>query len=564
MKKYLFLILCLFSFNLWATNLHYLPIKSKSISRKSHGSYTQRSWLLGNYQLELVLGETYGRAIIGHRFNWSWKKDWSFFGLLGGGMNVEELGEHPDLLERFYSLKPEYIKFKVNLVHSKDLLQRASNYAESNIIVEAFGDQIRSAAPDAHNLKSYQSFSFKSPQWIDFASYTKNEFSTQDLRYIGLNKYRKNVSLDDSRAIATELIYSYYTKTELRAIELMEIRWPDKEIQQIFREFSRREYKKLARKIKKVSRDELANEINKNANDQLFWNSANINLEDYETTDSTQTLRLKYTLKKTVEKFNRESELFAKVAERANYSNYSDFRSRILKSFDGHKLNPLVDTDIKDHALTHNVKMNAKVLAENNHLKRVNVYMNDVLKFRAKKSGRNFNTVLIYNYDWNEVKVGLEYKDGMELVDRFYTLREGEKVPLRATLVWDFDDNEYEKSDIDLALSRKDNCYNDSIIVSHEKKTLTEGSSKYILDVDNTSGFGPENISIYDNSGEKYFRFCLQNYTSKVEARAKVIIFKNEEIIPINSNDYLYEVDFDSSSKRKWILVPGTYVSPRF
>lgn len=564
MKKLVFFVCILFLNSLQAQNLVYIPFKAKVVGRHSSGSYTQNSWLMGNYQMELILGEVYGRAVIGYRFNWSWKEDFKFFGILGGAMDAKGLKQYPDLEQRFFALKPEYVKMKLKLSHSRDLLERAGDYAESIIEVEVFGDQIRLAQPEAHDLKSFQNFVFRSPEWVNITKLANSKVDIQDLRYIGLSKYKGNSGLDDFRAINAELIYSYYLDAKVQSVVNTEIRWPDKEFQQIFREYSRREYKKFSKKINEFSRQQLEEELNADANHQLFWNSVNINLDDYETKESSQATRLKSIEQKAQDKFNRENGIFDLMAKRSGYSKgASELGSRIVRSFSGEKLNSLVSTNIKESTLKHDVPLSGKVNASLDKLSRVNVYMNDVLKFRARRESSRFNTVLIYNYGWNEVKVGLKYKDGMELIERFFTLREGEIVPLRATLVWDFDDDEYKKSDVDLAISENRGCYDGNLLAYHEKPEVTKDSSRYHLDVDNKQGFGPENISVYDSQGSTHYKFCIQNYTDKVRAKAKVVIFKNESIIPISSDDYVFEYEFDSGRKRKWVEVPGTYQSPR-
>ena len=110
------------------------------------------------------------------------------------------------------------------------------------------------------------------------------------------------------------------------------------------------------------------------------------------------------------------------------------------------------------------------------------------------------------------------------------------KVKLRATLVWNTSN-----TDIDLHMNSKGfNCF---------YKDKNAGDMR--LDVDNTTGFGPENIYVEFPKGE--YQVSLVNYTRRAGTTATVYIFIDEELYHkedvilngINNDIFIKKINFE-------------------
>ncbi|GAA6170722.1 hypothetical protein NBRC116592_03920 [Colwellia sp. KU-HH00111] len=86
---------------------------------------------------------------------------------------------------------------------------------------------------------------------------------------------------------------------------------------------------------------------------------------------------------------------------------------------------------------------------------------------------------------------------------------------LRATLVWE------NQGDIDLHLSGPNGIH-----ISYQNKSFNRGENEINLDVDNTSGYGPENISVV-NGIEGDYRISVVNYGNINKANVTVHLFLN-------------------------------------
>ena len=67
----------------------------------------------------------------------------------------------------------------------------------------------------------------------------------------------------------------------------------------------------------------------------------------------------------------------------------------------------------------------------------------------------------------------------------------------------------------------------------------TKATSGMTLDVDNTTSYGPENISVIDGINGNY-SVSVNNYSNGSGIEATVYIFKNEELIEIKKHRFSY------------------------
>jgi hypothetical protein len=142
-----------------------------------------------------------------------------------------------------------------------------------------------------------------------------------------------------------------------------------------------------------------------------------------------------------------------------------------------------------------------------------------------------FNTKIVLKSGNNNIKIKSKCAEKNIVVNL-----DRKKVKLRATLVWNTSN-----TDIDLHMNSNGyNCY-------YQNKNA--GDMR--LDVDNTQGFGPENIYVEFPKGE--YNISLVNYTKRGGTIATVYIFVDEELIHkedvrfdgINNSVFIKKVPFN-------------------
>lgn len=400
-------------------NIKYFDFKKENNGKKSPGSFTQNSTLLGKYRLELVLGELYGQNLLGYRFIWDWKENFTI-STLGHGINESTFEKYPALYNQLRNIKPIYIKIKVPIEFRKDRLTNEYRVGRGNLTLLITGDRIYGYSDDPYGKDNRKNrYEFLMPSWKDSLSFTNAKYDTKHLRYRG--RYQHYL-MHGKEALSSEYMFSYAQEFSINkaSVEIVEIQWPDQKIKEIYRQVARKEYEgfKTGLKGKGMSRAALAQELKKDAHQTLFWDGVNINLEEYETSQSTQSSHLKKKLRIANQWYSRADQRIGDFIDLTGM-NVSEIIANINKTMNKSSTSTsnfpsLTSNNIQLNVTKHFQKDIRINYLTNNRPKKVEVSMNDIIVQKARKDGssRKFKTHLLFNYGANEVKVSSYFKYG--------------------------------------------------------------------------------------------------------------------------------------------------------
>ncbi|BDX05628.1 YfaP family protein [Planctobacterium marinum] len=152
----------------------------------------------------------------------------------------------------------------------------------------------------------------------------------------------------------------------------------------------------------------------------------------------------------------------------------------------------------------------------------------------AVDSRRRFKSAAILEWGDNKIDLygeveGIKIKKGIEVG---YT---GRVSKIRVTLLWD------KQGDLDLHLKGPEGQH-----VYYSNKAYSSNNYEISLDVDNTSGYGPENISVFDSDKGSY-SIEVVNYGSLNSVNATVHVFLDDE----HFRTFRRQLN---SSKEKWVV----------
>jgi uncharacterized protein YfaP (DUF2135 family) len=143
-----------------------------------------------------------------------------------------------------------------------------------------------------------------------------------------------------------------------------------------------------------------------------------------------------------------------------------------------------------------------------------------------------FSTKVILSRGLNWLRL-LVKSEGRQYVRSIKVLYNGPIIKLRATLTWD------STADLDLhTRGEGSHCSHSLRMAGHMK-----------LDVDDTSGYGPENISV-NSRAKGIYRVSVKNYSNGIGTKATVHIFLNGRRLETKSHTF-------QSSKEVWVV--GSY-----
>lgn len=548
------------------SNLHRFTFTKENNGKHAHGSFTQNSTLLGKYRIDLVIGEAYGHPVLLYRFNWQWKSNF-IISTQGHAISEEDFKKYPDLYSELMAIKPLLVEFDIPVEFYNDTMSNQFKLGKAKLRLQVVDQQIKDPASDLSNVRT--AWAVFVPSWQNIFKTAIADFDASQLRYIGKKISDSLHDSDKRRAFSAEhlLSYSEIFKVSKAGIEIKNIQWPADKIKSIYRRAARRMFddfnseQKKQLKSKVQSRAEFARKLKQDAEQKLFWNGVNIDIENTQTyIPSPNSSDLTRTIERIKDQQARDRNRYDSI-EHILQSNINNFHGRLHSAARGEKdLPSITSLNLSPGYETHllkSVSFKTKLSAEPQN---VTVVMNDVLRQRTRKTAyKTYTTDLLFNYGSNEIKTELKM-NGLSLTERFFIKRSGPRLPFRATLFWDFDnsDSGSRKSDIDIALSENSQCTNR--IVSYQNNRNSYKSYQLELDVDNTQGFGPENISAYNTSyANAYVYVCLKNHTNKVAATARVVVFQDEIIQKIEQDSFVYEHRFSKYDDSEWIRIPNFF-----
>ena len=147
---------------------------------------------------------------------------------------------------------------------------------------------------------------------------------------------------------------------------------------------------------------------------------------------------------------------------------------------------------------------------------------------RLQPTNGRFNGKIVLKSGRNNILFSIKNASNIVYSKRINVVYTGEPVKLRATLTWDG------QADIDLYL---DDANNATCSYNHKNTSLAS------LDVDNTTAYGPENISVESITSGSY-KVYIHNYSGTAGITATVYLYVNEELESVTNHTFSGENSF--------------------
>lgn len=506
----------------------------RNFNSDSYGTATQASNLVGYFRLDYDMWSLSGEPAHRFRFYWEWDD------ALNTGMPqyvsvlhdtvvmIADLKKYPDLMARWNNIVPRYVEVEceiLNFMNGDEYVAANAGEGRMNVVVEVIGrsgQEVEWSLPSSSNwdelfpycnymdwgyfrkIGKYKELEEYADQYGSEIAYPKFAFEYSDK----IDFYQSHQWFKSKYKELSSLDYENNSSTA----DIVKIVWPVEEIQGIVREFEEREDRK---KEEKMTAEEFWNtpETDKKANGSMddFWN----------TPENTTT-------KKDVvqQQRNREEEQWIAALEplvKLRREKYEALQNPFIIS------SPANSSRHSKNVVTIVGKVN-KYFNKNSNKAYLN--LNGVKQQVDLNGAGEFSNAMVLSNGKNDIQLVLEGV-GFSLTHTMTVFYDGVDTDVRATLTWD-----KPSGDLDLQM------YSPSGSLCNYQNKNNQSMS---LDVDDTSGYGPENISVINGASGQY-RIKVQNYSGGDGAEATVYIYVNEQLVDIKKHTFysskeIWEVD---------------------
>lgn len=493
----------------------------KGILSKSSqaGSSFQETNLIGLFKTDYDIWSLSGEPAHKFRFYWEWDNALytgypQYVSVLKDKViHIGDFKKYPDLLARWNNIKPLYIELECDILYFKNGNEYIADTGTIIMIPEIIG---KSGEIVEWSLPA-------SPKWNELFTYTNgmnwsyfrnlgiyeeiddyaDEFSTDiawpkyafeysdDINFYKNHNYMSSewITIDDND-------YENYSTS----ISIKKTIWPEEQMMALIEEFKVLEKRGAEEKME--------------AED--FWNTAendkkSQNKDFWDTPDNTETLtdieRKKFN-RQNLNSINRRNPIIEKQREK-----YKALQNPFTIS------EPINNSIVEKNVIEVRGSIN-KYFQKNSN--KVFLHLNGVKQEVNVSNGKFSNPMVLANGE-NKIKLELQ-GNGFTIKQPQTVYYKGVDTDLRITLTWNG------SGDIDLWLKDPSNTS-----CGHSNKN----SGAMSLDVDNTNGYGPENISVIEGESGVYSISAI-NYSNATGKEATIYIFKNEELISTKKHVFSY------------------------
>jgi len=508
-----------------ATRNHSGYFYATNSSASSHGSGTQNTTLMGLFRVDYNLSTMAGEPVHRFKFYWEWS-NYDFTGyplwisvLTDEVVRIGDLKRYPDLLSRWDNIKPLHIEIDAKIYSFKKNDNYVANKGTMKIIPEILGrsgEEVGWSQPASANwdeLFSYCNdmdwdYFRKIGVYKDVTEYS-NRFSTKigwpkyafeysdNINFTGVGNSMSSVrSRYRDLSIAELKSFSYGT-------DVVKVVWPVKEIQAIIKEYEERE--KMAADEKKVKG---------NAGD--FWNSPEDEkvADDFWDTPESPITKDDVKRENKIAQDNRLINKWSSVIERQR-EKYKALQNPFTIN------SPASNSSHDKNVINVEGTINKYFLKYSSN---VYLYLNGVQQQVDVNNLGQFKNPMVLSNGRNEIKLELK-GNGFMIQQPLIVFYEGQETDIRVTLTWNTSN-----SDLDLYLKnpKGNSC-------GYKNQNIDNMS----LDVDDTNGYGPENISMVEGVNGEYF-ISVQNFKKGEGTEAIIYIYVNEELKEIKKHHFSY------------------------
>ncbi|SFT34581.1 hypothetical protein SAMN05216474_0009 [Lishizhenia tianjinensis] len=491
----------------------------------SHGSATQAAHLLGNFRVDYKIWTLSGEPAHQFRFYWEWSNALKsgypqWVSVLGDTVVlIKELKKYPDLWNQWNALKPLYVEIECDILYYKNKDNYVADDGTIKIIPEIIGtsgQEVSWSLPASSNWDELFPYC-NGINWTFFREQgvyeEMNEYEDQFGTDIAWPKYAfeysDNINYFQSHSWFSS-IYKDLTKTDFEnkssSADVTRVVWPEEKMQAIIREFKKRE--KMKEESKMTEEDFWSTPENATTTENTdFWNTP-------ENGTTVQEVKRKNMAAETAQLLSNRSVAIAKQREKYK-ALLNPFTIETPTENSEHSKNVVT---IKGYINQYFRKNSNKVFLNLNGVKQ---------QVNVGSDGR-FSNAMVLSSGQNDIKLELQ-GNGFTLYKPFSIYYTGQPTDIRVTLTWNTS-----SSDIDLYLIDPN-----STSCSYNNKSTQTMS----LDVDDTDGYGPENISVINGKHGTY-NIRVQNFSGGNGTKATVYIYVHEELIDVKTHTFYRNKEF--------------------
>lgn len=502
---------------IWGTNLH----------ADAAGTGMQESNLIGLFRIDYDIWTIAGEPAHKFRFYWEWDDALNtgypqYVSVLKDTVvMIAELQQYPDLWDRWNAIKPLYVEIECDILSYKHGEKHVASEGTIAIIPEVIGrsgETVDWSQPSSSNWDEL----FPYCNYLDHSYFREigvqeemeadeEEFGTgitwpkYTFQYSDhINFYQDHTWFDSKYLQLTDEDYNHYSSS----VDIVKIVWPVKQIQDIIRDYEKR----------------LKEEKEDNMDKEDFWGTpenqeqADGGEDFWDTPANDLTVREKEEQKldyQTQQLLDNRPSIVARQREKYNAL-----------------LNPFTITAPQDGITVDKNVVTIKGTINKyfrSHSNKVILFLNGIEQEVDVNSQGQFANPMVLSAGENSIELRLQ-GEGFMINEGITIYYDGQATNLRVTLTWNSSG-----SDIDLHVTDPDG------------NTCNYGNKQtgaLQLDVDDTNGYGPENISLLGGDDGRY-QINVVNYSGGEGTEATVYIFVNETLQSVKKHTF-------HSSKESW------------
>lgn len=486
-------------------------IKGGQIGSAAYGTGTQETWMIGDMQVEVKISVMAGEPVYQTRFYWNWHNyQYSDYPLYISVLKdtveqISQLQEYPDLLARWNALKPQYLALRCDIASWKNGERYVADDGRIFLEPAAIG-------------KAGEWGPWSQPascSWEELFPYT-NGMNWTFFEELGLREEMNECENNyDNDNCWPKYAFQYSTEIDFGAsgyedrcatFRLSRAKWRDHEVEQIVKEFKRRE---KAEEEGQMTMDD-------------FWNTpentttqGEAEQKQQQAVNTAQDSNGSATSTATSGQYGAHSATEAAALKKV----FSQFDQIMQQRYEKYRAlqnpfniqSPSANFSSDKCVITVEASVNKYFNRPGN---KVFLLINGLKQEVNLSSSGYFKNEVVLASGQNRIELVCQ-GSGFELKKQLTGNYTGRPTDLRVTLVWNTS-----SSDLDLYVTSPSGstCYYSS-----------RSAGGMQLDVDDQNGYGPENISVMDGE-QGYYKVYVRNYSGGNGSRAKVYIYVNEQL----------------------------------